>query len=71
MHEPALKVVVEEKRVDEELSYRSQSTVKRQEPGSPEFYSLNESDLPDQHTTNEDPNLLTFKATPPDRATVL
>jgi len=23
MHEPALKVVVEEKRVDEELSYRS------------------------------------------------
>ena len=70
MHEPALKVVVEEKRLDEELSYRSQSTVKRQEPGSPEFYSLNESDLPDQHT-NEDPNLLTFKATPPDRANVL
>lgn len=42
---PFLKVVEEEKRyqVDEELSYRSQSTVVKQEPGSPEFYSLNES----------------------------
>jgi len=47
MNEPALGIVEEEmrSRLEEESSNRSQSTVKKQEPGSPEFYSLNESDL--------------------------